>query len=120
MAAVAVTLIVLLPPQLVIVRVALLLMVKVAEFVPCPPVRTAPGVALHIYPPGGIVPATVAVIDPPLQILAPGESVIAGGAGTFDIESVFVPVQPFTVCDASKIQGPAPVNITEADELLAP
>ena len=109
-----------LPPQLVMVMVALLFTINVAVVVPWPPVSTAPGVALHTYPPGGTAPATVAVITPPLQILPPGVRVIAGGGGTFVIVSLMLPVQPFTVCDACNIHGPAPVKITEANELLDP
>jgi hypothetical protein len=109
-----------LPPQLVMVMVALLFTVNVAVVVPWPPVSTAPGVALQTYPPAGTTPVTVAVIVPPLQMLPPGVSVIAGGGGTFVIGSVINPVQPFTVCEACNVQGPAPVKITDADELFAP
>lgn len=109
-----------LPPQLVMVMVALLFIVNVAVVVPWPPVSTAPGVALHTYPPGGTVPVTVAVIGWPLQTLLPGASVIAGGGGTFVTGNVMFPVHPFTVWDACNVHGPSPVKITEADELFAP
>ena len=89
--------------------VALLFTVNVVDRPPWAPVNTAPGVLLQVYPPGGMVGGTDAVIVPPEHIVA-AESVIAGGGRTAVTFTEVLPTQPSTVCDAFKVHGAEPVN----------